>query len=63
VCHRNIGILDAKARSHVATLMKSKRNEMATLNNIQAQIKEIYFIFNLECGMSLYQEGYNMDCQ
>jgi hypothetical protein len=36
-----------KARSSVATIMKSKRYEVATINSVQAQVK-MYFIFNLE---------------
>jgi hypothetical protein len=29
--------------------MKSKRNEVARINIVQAQVEEMYFIFNLEC--------------
>jgi hypothetical protein len=32
----------------VATLLKSKRNEVAGINLVQAQVEEKYFIFNLE---------------
>jgi hypothetical protein len=32
---------DAKAKAHVATLMKSKRNEVATIIIVQAQIEEM----------------------
>jgi hypothetical protein len=41
-------IVNAKARSSVAILMKSKRDEVATINIMQAQDEELYFIFNLE---------------
>jgi hypothetical protein len=47
----------------VATLIKSKRNEATRINIVQAQVEEIYFTFILSIGMSLYQEGYPMDCQ
>jgi hypothetical protein len=29
--------------------MKPKKSEVATINIVQAQVDEIYFIFNLEC--------------
>jgi hypothetical protein len=43
--------------------MKSKRDEVATINIVQVQFKELYFIFNLEYRLPLYQEGYHMNCQ
>jgi hypothetical protein len=43
--------------------MKSKRNEVERFNIVQAQVKEVIFIFNLEYRLPLYQEGYHMDCQ
>jgi hypothetical protein len=43
--------------------MKSKRDEVAIINIMQAQIEELYFIFNLEYRLSLYQEGYHIHCQ
>jgi hypothetical protein len=43
--------------------MKSKRDEVIRFNIVQAQVEEICFIFNLEYRLSLYQEGYHMDCQ
>jgi hypothetical protein len=52
----------AKARSNVATLIKSKRNEVTRFIIVQAQVEEIIFIFNLEYTLPLYQEGYHMDC-
>jgi hypothetical protein len=30
---------------------------------MQAQIEEVYFIFNLKYRLPLYQQGYQMDCQ
>jgi hypothetical protein len=44
----------------VATLIKSKGDEVTTINIVQAQVKELYFIFNLEYRLLLYQEGYHM---
>jgi hypothetical protein len=55
--------VNAKARSNVATLIKSKRNEVVTINLVQAQVEEIHFYLMLSIGMPLYQEGYHMDCQ
>jgi hypothetical protein len=43
--------------------MKSKMDEKARINIIKAQVEEIYFIFNLEYMLPLYQEGYHMYCQ
>jgi hypothetical protein len=43
--------------------MKSKRNKMARITMVQAQVEEVIFIFNLEYSLLLYQEGYHMDCQ
>jgi hypothetical protein len=42
--------------------MKSKRDEVARFNIMQAQ-DEVVFIFNLEYRLPLYQEGYHIDCQ
>jgi hypothetical protein len=53
----------AKARSSVAILMKLKRDEVATINIVQAQVEEIYFIFNLEYSLPLYQQGYHIGYQ
>jgi hypothetical protein len=58
--HRRV---NAKARSNVTILMKSKRNKVARINMVQAQVEEVVFIFNLEYVLPLYQEGYHMDCQ
>jgi hypothetical protein len=55
--------VNVRARSIVATLMKSKRDEVTRINIVQAQIEELYFIFNLEYKLPLYQEGYHMDYQ
>jgi hypothetical protein len=55
--------VNAKARSNVANLVKSKRNKVARINMVQAQVEEVVFIFNLEYRLSFYQEGYQMNCQ
>jgi hypothetical protein len=47
----------------MAILIKPKGDEVATINIVQAQIEELYFIFNLEYRLSLYQEGYHIDCK
>jgi hypothetical protein len=43
--------------------MKPKRDKVARFNIVQAQVEGVDFIFNLEYRLSLYQEGYHMDCQ
>jgi hypothetical protein len=43
--------------------MKSKRDEVARFNIVQAQVEGVDFIFNLDYRLPLYQEGYQMDCQ
>ena len=48
---------NAKARSNVATLMKLKRNEVATINIMQAQVEEVHFIFNLEFRYAALSRG------
>jgi hypothetical protein len=55
--------VNAEARSSVATLIKFERNEVARINIVQTQVEEVYFIFNLEYRLPLYQQGYQMDCQ
>jgi hypothetical protein len=55
--------VNAKARSNVANLVKSKRNKVARINMVQTQVEEVVFIFNLEYRLSLYQEGYQMNYQ
>jgi hypothetical protein len=47
----------------VKTLKKSKRNEVARINMVQAKDEEMYFMFILSIGMPLYEEGYHMHCQ
>jgi hypothetical protein len=43
--------------------MKSKRDEVARFNIVQAQVEVVDFIFNLDYRLPLYQERYHMDCQ
>jgi hypothetical protein len=38
----------AKAKAHVTTLIKTKGNKVATISIVQAQVKEMYFLFILE---------------
>jgi hypothetical protein len=49
--------VNAEVRSNVATLMKSKINKMARINIVQAQVEEMYFIFNLECRHAALSGG------
>jgi hypothetical protein len=43
--------------------MKSKRDEVAKFNIMQAQDEKVVFIFNLQYRLPLYQEEYHMDYQ
>jgi hypothetical protein len=49
--------VNVEARSNMETLMKSKRNEVAIINFVQAQVEEIYFIFKLECRHATLSRG------
>jgi hypothetical protein len=49
--------VNAKARTHMTTLIKAKRNEVATINIVQAQVEEMYFICNLECRHAALSRG------
>jgi hypothetical protein len=49
--------VNAKARSNMATLMKSKKSKVATINFVDAQVEEIYFIFNIECRYAALSRG------
>jgi CRP-like cAMP-binding protein len=55
--------INAKARSSVATLMKLKRDKWRDqlLCNLKLNKSILYLILSI--GMSLYQEGYHIDCQ
>jgi hypothetical protein len=47
-----------KKRSSVATLIKAKkRNVVARINFMEAQVKEKYFIFNLEYRNAALSRG------
>jgi hypothetical protein len=37
--------------------MKSKSNEVAAINIVQAQVEEMYFMFNLECRHAALSRG------
>jgi hypothetical protein len=41
----------------MTTLTKSKRNEVARINIVQAQVVEMYFIFNIECKHAALSRG------
>jgi hypothetical protein len=49
--------VNSKAKSNVATLIKSKRNGVTIINIVQAQVEELYFIFNLECRHAALSRG------
>jgi hypothetical protein len=49
--------ISIEARSNVAILIKSKRNEVARINLVQAQVEEKYFIFYLEYRNTAISRG------
>jgi hypothetical protein len=53
----------AKTRSSVATLMKSKRDKVATITLCKLKLKKCTIYLILSIGMPLYQEGCYIDCQ
>jgi hypothetical protein len=55
--------VNAKIRSSVATLMKLKRDEVATITLYKLKLKKCILYLTLSIGMSLYQEGCYIDCQ
>jgi hypothetical protein len=55
--------VNAKIRSSVATLMKSKRDEVATITLYKLKLKKCILYLTLSIGMPLYQEGCYIDCQ
>jgi hypothetical protein len=46
-----------RARSNVAALIKSKINEVARINIVQAQVEEMYFMFYLEFRNAALSRG------
>jgi hypothetical protein len=47
----------------VAALMKSKRDEVATVTLCKLKLKKYILYLILSIGMLLYQEGCYIDCQ
>jgi hypothetical protein len=47
----------------VATLMKSKRDEVATITLCKLKLKKYILYLTLSICMPLYQEGCYIDCQ
>jgi hypothetical protein len=59
----NLLRVNAKIRSSVATLMKSKRDEVVTITLCKLKLKKYILYLILSIGMPLYQEGCCIDCQ
>jgi hypothetical protein len=59
----NLLKVNGKTRSSVATLMKSKRDEVATITLCKLKLKKCILYWTLSIGMPLYQEGCYIDCQ
>jgi hypothetical protein len=55
--------VNAKTRSSVATLIKSKRDEVTTITLCKLRLKKYILYLILSIGMPLYQEGCYIDCQ
>jgi hypothetical protein len=58
----NLIRVNAKTKLSVATLMKSKKDEMATITLCKLKLKKYILYLILSIGMSLYQEGCYIDC-
>ena len=59
----NLLRVNAKTRSSVATLMKSKRDKVTTITLCKLKLKKCILYLILSIGMSLYQERCYVDCQ
>jgi hypothetical protein len=59
----NLLRVNARTRLSVATLMKSKRDEVATITLCKLKFKKYILYLILSIGMLLYQEGCYIDCQ
>jgi hypothetical protein len=59
----NLLRVNVKTRSSVATLMKSKRNEVTTITLCKLILKKCILYLILSIDMPLYQEGCYIDCQ
>jgi hypothetical protein len=59
----NLLRVNAKTRSSAATLMKSKRDEVAATTLCRLKLKKCILYLILSIGMPLYQEGCYIDCQ
>jgi hypothetical protein len=59
----NLLRVNAKIRSSVTTLMKSKRDGAATITLSKLKLKKCILYLTLSIGMPLYQDGCYIDCQ
>jgi hypothetical protein len=59
----NLLRVNAKTRSSVTTLMKSKRDEVAIITLCKVKLKKYNLYLTLSIGMPLYKEGCYVDCQ
>jgi hypothetical protein len=53
----NLLRVNAKTRSSVATLMKSKRDEVTTITLFKLKLKKYILYLTLSIGMPVYQQG------
>jgi hypothetical protein len=59
----NLLRVNAQTRSSVATLMKSKRDEVVTITLCKLKLEKCILYLILSIGMPLHQERYYIDCQ
>jgi hypothetical protein len=59
----NLLRVNTKIRLNVATLMRLKRDEVATITLCKLKLKKCILYLILGISMSLYQEGCYIDCQ
>jgi hypothetical protein len=59
----NLLRVNVKTRSSVATLVKSKRDKVATINLCKLKLKKYILYLTLSISMPFYQEGCYIDCQ
>jgi hypothetical protein len=63
ILSHNLLRVNAKTRSSVATLIKSKRDEVTTIILCKLKLKKYILYLTLSICMLFYQEGCYIDCQ
>jgi hypothetical protein len=63
ILSHNLLRVNAKTRLSVATLMKSKRDEVETITLYKLKLKKCILYLTLSISILFYQEGCYVDCQ